>query len=41
MIDKVKVVINPRGEVVLVSTTLTVLRSESDDSFTVESLELS
>ena len=41
LIDKVKVVINPKAEVVLVSTTLTVLRSESDDSFTVESLELS
>jgi hypothetical protein len=41
LIDKVKLVINPRAEVVLVSTTLTVLRSESEDSFTVESLELS
>lgn len=41
LIDKVKLVINPRAEVVLESTTLTVLRSESEDSFTVESLELS
>ncbi len=41
MIDKVKLVINPKVEIVLVSTSLTVLRSESEDSFTVESLELS
>ena len=41
LIDKVKLVINPRAEVILVSTSLTVLRSESEDSFTVESLELS
>ena len=41
LIDKVKLVINPRGQVILESTTLTVLRSESEDSFTVESLELS
>jgi len=41
LIDKVKLVLNPRNEVVLVTTTLTVLRSESEDSFTVESLELS
>ena len=33
--DKIK------GEVVLLSTSLTVLRSESEDNFTVESLELS
>lgn len=41
VIDKVKLVINPKDEVVLVSTSLTVLRSESEDSFTVESLEMS
>ena len=41
LIDKVKLVINQRGQVILESTTLTVLRSESEDSFTVESLELS
>jgi hypothetical protein len=41
LIDKVKLVINPRAEVILETTTLTVLRSESDDTFTVESLELS
>jgi len=41
VIDKVKLVINPKVEIVLVSTSLTVLRSESEDSFTVESLELS
>ena len=41
VIDKVKLVINPKGEVVLISTSLTVLRAESEESFTVESLELS
>lgn len=41
LIDKVKLVINPKAEVILISTTLTVLRSESDESFEVESLGLS
>ena len=41
LIDKVKLVINPKAEVILISTTLTVLRSESDESFEVESLNLS
>jgi hypothetical protein len=41
LIDKVKLVINPKAEVILISTTLTVLRSESDESFEVESLSLS
>lgn len=41
LIDKVKLIINPKAEVILISTTLTVLRSESDESFEVESLNLS
>lgn len=41
VIDKVKLVVNPKGEVVLISTSLTVLRAESEESFTEESLELS
>ena len=41
LIDKVKLVINPKAEVILISTTLTVLRGESDESFEVESLSLS
>lgn len=41
LIDKVKLVINPKAEVILISTTLTVLRNESDESFDVESLGLS
>ena len=43
--DKIGLTINPKGEVLLVSSTLTVFRVESDednsDSFSVESLELS
>jgi len=39
--DKIKLTLNTKGEVVLLSTSLTVLRSESEDNFTVESLELS
>jgi hypothetical protein len=34
-------VVNQRAEIVLVSTSLTVLSSDSDDSMAVESLELS
>jgi hypothetical protein len=34
-------VINARNEIVLQTTTLTVLRSQNDDSFDIESLELS
>ena len=41
LIDKVKLVINPKAEVILISTTLTVLRSESDESFEVESISMS
>ena len=33
--------INPKAEIVLITTSLTVLRSESEDSGTVESLSLS
>lgn len=39
--DKIKLTLNAKGEVVLLSTSLTVLRAESEDNFTVESLELS
>ncbi len=39
--DKIKLTLNTKGEVVLLSTSLTVLRAESEDNFTVESLELS
>ena len=39
--DKIKLSLNAKHEVVLFSTSLTVLRSESDENFTVESLELS
>lgn len=39
--DKVKVVVNKKGEVVVISTSLTVFRAEKDDTFTVDSLELS
>jgi len=41
LIDKVKLVINQKAEIILISTTLTVLRSESEESFEVESLNLS
>ena len=41
LVDKVKLIVNRKTELILQSTTLTVLRSESEDSFTVESLELS
>ncbi len=40
-IDKVKLVVNAKNEIVLQTTTLTVLRSQNDDSFDIESLELS
>ena len=39
--DKIKLTLNTKREVVLLSTSLTVLRAESEDNFTVESLELS
>lgn len=39
--DKVKLIVNPKGEVILISTSLTVLRAESDESYSVESMELS
>lgn len=39
--DKVKLIVNPKGEVILISTSLTVLRVESDESYSVESMELS
>ena len=39
--DKVKLTINRLGEVVLISTSLTVLRVESDETHSIESMELS
>ena len=39
--DKVKLLVNPKGEVVLISTSLTVLRVETDETHSVESLEFS
>lgn len=39
--DKIKLVINRLNEVILISTTNTVLRMESDESYTIESMELS
>ena len=39
--DKVKLVINQKGEVILISTSLTVLRVEIDEEYSVESMELS
>ena len=44
LVDKIGLTINPKGEVLLVSSTLTVFRVESEedsDSFSVDSLELS
>ena len=39
--DKVKLIVNPKGEIILISTSLTVLRVESDEAYSVESMELS
>jgi len=39
--DKIKIIVNKKGEIVIISTSLTVFRAEKDDTFTVESLELS
>ena len=41
MIDKIQLIINPKAEIILSSTTLTVLLNESDESYEVESLHLS
>ena len=47
LIDKIKLVINKKGEIVLISTSLTVMieynlfRPEDEDSYDVDSLELS
>jgi len=41
LIDKIQLIINPKAEIVLSSTTLTVLLNESDESCEVESLHLS
>ncbi len=47
MIDKIKLVINKKGEIVLISTSITVMieyslfRPEDEESFDVDSLELS
>lgn len=39
--DKIKLVLNKNGEIVLISTSLTVLRVETDEPCSVESMELS
>ena len=39
--DKIRLVINAKGEIVLTSTSMTVLRVETDESHTIESMELS
>jgi hypothetical protein len=39
--DKLKLLINRKLEVVLISTTLTVLRVETEEQHTLESIELS
>jgi len=39
--DKVKLIVNKKGELVISSTTSTVIREEKEDTFTVESLEFS
>ncbi|CDW83715.1 UNKNOWN [Stylonychia lemnae] len=41
LLDKVKLIVNKRGEIVLSSTSVTAIREEKEDTFTVESLELS
>jgi len=41
LVDKVKLVLNPKREMILVSTTLTVLRVEKEETFSLGSLELS
>ena len=41
LLDRVRLGINRKGEVVLSTTQSTVLREEKDDTFTVQSLELS
>ena len=41
LVDKVKLIVNPKGEIILISTSLTVLRVESEESYSVESMELS
>ncbi len=39
--DKIKLQINRLGEIVLISTSLTVLRVETDEPHTIDSMELS
>jgi hypothetical protein len=41
VLDRVRVCINKKGEVVITSTTKTVIQEEIDDSFTIQSLEMS
>ena len=39
--DKVKIIINKKGEVIVISTSCTVFRAEEEGTFSVESFELS
>jgi hypothetical protein len=41
LLDRVKVIINKKGEIVLSTTSKTVIREEKDDTFTIHSMELS
>ncbi len=41
VVDKVKLCINKKGEVVITSTQKTTIQEEKDDTFTIHSLELS
>jgi hypothetical protein len=41
LIDKVRLNLNAKSEVTLLSTSLTVLRKDNENSYDVESLELS
>ena len=39
--DRVRVIIYKKGEIIVISTSLTVLRAENEDTFSINSLELS
>ena len=41
LMDKIKMILNRKGEVVLSSTSSTVIREEREDTFSLNSLEMS
>lgn len=41
VVDKVRLCINKKGEIVITSTQKTAIQEEKDDTFTIQSLELS